>query len=93
MDAGATNAVANAVRKKRPQRRNISKNTRIAGRKAGRSGTIVPNNVPTTPEDAANVVAVVASLFEISSSRTAEANKITTGDRRRVLMRLVVRAV
>jgi hypothetical protein len=37
------------------------KKIRMAGRKRGRSGMIVPRSVPTTPEDAASVVAVVVS--------------------------------
>ena len=69
------------------------KKTRMTGRKAGRSGTIVPNNVPTTPEDEASVVAVVASLFEMSNRRTAEANKTTTGDNSKAFIRLAVSCV
>jgi hypothetical protein len=37
------------------------KKIKKAGRKRGRRGTMVPSSVPTTPEDAASVVAVVVS--------------------------------
>jgi hypothetical protein len=56
---GDTNAVATAVSRAYAQRRNTIKTTRRAGRNRGRIGTTVPNNVLTTPAEAAIVVAVV----------------------------------
>jgi len=59
--AGETNPAANPVRNAKAQRRSIIKTMKRAGRKRGRRGTTVPNNVLIAPVEAAIVVAVVVS--------------------------------
>jgi hypothetical protein len=59
--AGDTNPAARAVRKAEAHRRNIIKIMKRAGRKRGRRGTTVPNNVLIAPAEDAIVVAVAVS--------------------------------
>jgi hypothetical protein len=59
--AGDTSPAARAVRRARDHRRNTIKIMKRAGRKRGRRGTTVPNNVLIAPVEDATVVAVAVS--------------------------------